>query len=271
MNLFPDRVVIEPTAQCNLSCAMCPRRFLQLPDGMMSLRRWKLLIDELLEWNPKAIVLPFWRGEPLMNPYLHDMLRYAVDRGVGIHLSTNGHLMSRSLANIMAELEFVSFSIHDDICAKRAQDFLAFKGAARVVVQASFVENEITVGRYMRKYLADPLLGGFDAIRLFREHSRQGVFGHCSGTGRRHLCPKLKDTMVVSVNGYVSRCNHLWCVNERLNVFERSMISCWEASDHIVTIEDYPDKLCQECDQWNGHTQGERWSKFEKGVKYEIF
>ena len=65
---YPRRIVTELTPQCNLSCSMCPRNYIQTKDGYMSKDLWRCLVDDIAKNEPDAIVLPFWRGESLLHP-----------------------------------------------------------------------------------------------------------------------------------------------------------------------------------------------------------
>ncbi len=76
---YPHRIVIELTPQCNLSCSMCPRNYVQTNDGYMSKDLWQRLIDDIAKTEPDAIVLPFWRGESLLHPHFIELIKYALN------------------------------------------------------------------------------------------------------------------------------------------------------------------------------------------------
>ncbi|WP_291321135.1 radical SAM protein [Desulfonatronospira sp.] len=111
---FPSRIVLELTPDCNLSCPMCPRQHIKLEESYMTWEMYKKLLDEIQEENSQAVVLPFWRGESCMHPEFLEMLDYALSQDFRIHLSTNGHFMSREHMEVFYRCEFVTFSLHTD-------------------------------------------------------------------------------------------------------------------------------------------------------------
>lgn len=91
---FPFMLQVEPTSLCNLSCTLCPtgRHELNRPYRHMRLNEFKSLIDDM-ERYLLFLVLWDW-GEPLMNPELPSMIRYASERGIQTVTSTNAHFLN---------------------------------------------------------------------------------------------------------------------------------------------------------------------------------
>lgn len=53
---FPNRITVELTNQCNVSCTFCPRQSVDMKIGFMSMELYKKIIDEasdhcLLNWS----------------------------------------------------------------------------------------------------------------------------------------------------------------------------------------------------------------------------
>ena len=91
---FPFMLQIEPTSLCNLSCPLCPtgRHELNRPYRHMRLNEFKSVIDDM---EPYLLFLILWDwGEPLMNPELPAMIRYAAKRGIQTVTSTNAHFLN---------------------------------------------------------------------------------------------------------------------------------------------------------------------------------
>src|SRR6516165_7892056 len=85
---------IAVTNSCNASCDFCNFALGKVPKGQL---RW---IDA--EQLPKALdilhsrhvrYVSFFGGEPLLHPRLPEMIRTAVDKGMGTALITNGCLL----------------------------------------------------------------------------------------------------------------------------------------------------------------------------------
>jgi MoaA/NifB/PqqE/SkfB family radical SAM enzyme len=91
---FPTIIQIEATNHCNLRCVSCPSAAsLNRPRGDMDLSIFKKIIDELSDY---LLLIIFWDwGEPFLNPYAYEMIRYAHDSGVKLVSSTNGQLFGK--------------------------------------------------------------------------------------------------------------------------------------------------------------------------------
>ncbi len=164
---YPQRIVIELTAACNLSCSMCPRKHIKEKDGHISRDLWKRLIDEILSESPRSIILPFWRGESLLHPDFIGLMEYASNKSARLHISTNGVLATGDHAKVLSDCEFVTFSVHNKIGYERAKEFLTRKRGENPVIQISFVKNEKTTDEICAALINSSDLAGFDSIRIY--------------------------------------------------------------------------------------------------------
>ena len=78
---FPNRVTIELTNRCNVSCTFCHRQVVNMALGDMSFELYKKIIDEMAEHLPIKMV-PFFRGETIMHPEFVKFMRYAKGKGI---------------------------------------------------------------------------------------------------------------------------------------------------------------------------------------------
>ena len=114
---FPIHLDIEATSNCNLLCTMCPRTDM-VQDGTF----WKVrnfdydlftrLVDEGVE-NGLCSIKFNYLGEPLMNPRIVEMVRYAREKGVlDVMFNTNATLLTEKTARqlIAAGLDKLFFS-----------------------------------------------------------------------------------------------------------------------------------------------------------------
>lgn len=270
---YPKRIVIELTPICNLLCSMCPRKYIEIPNGHMTCYLWKRLIDEILETSPEAIIIPFWRGESLLHHDFIGFMNYALDRSLRIHISTNGHLLTKDKADVLTRCEFVTFSIHTMQGYKHAEDFLSLKKGGKPFTQLSFVKGEKTEGMLLKPLVISPVLKGFDSVRLYEEHSMGGVFGQSdvSPASPRIFCQKLVDTIVIAYDGKASRCNHIWKPEDEIDLNNISIEEAWLSSGLQHIRSNHPDERCMPCDQWSGHTCGESWRFLNGSVAHQVF
>jgi MoaA/NifB/PqqE/SkfB family radical SAM enzyme len=129
LNNFPLNVDIELSSLCNLRCRMCNWGFdpEENPDpeslhkfqqfkrsaGSMSFSLFKAVIDEVVKENGFAVKLN-WRGEPIINQKIGEMIKYAKEQGVlEVLINTNAALLTDSFARkiIDAGLDQIIFSI----------------------------------------------------------------------------------------------------------------------------------------------------------------
>jgi len=90
----PTHLTLEPTALCNLRCALCPvTKGMTRPKGHMDTDLFRRLIDEIGDY---LLLIMFWDwGEPLFHPKAYEMIHYAHSRNIKVITSSNGHLLAR--------------------------------------------------------------------------------------------------------------------------------------------------------------------------------
>ncbi|MCX6028255.1 MAG: radical SAM protein [Chloroflexi bacterium] len=90
----PDRLYIESTNICNLSCIMCPtgRKEQVRKKGTMDFELFKSIVDQMAPWV-QATTLHIW-GEPMLHPRIFDMIAYCRQQGLRSEISTNATLLN---------------------------------------------------------------------------------------------------------------------------------------------------------------------------------
>jgi MoaA/NifB/PqqE/SkfB family radical SAM enzyme len=195
-------------------------------------------------------------------------MRYALDKNIRLHISTNGIKAKGSMAQSLARCEFVTFSLHTQDGFENALGFLALRRNGKPVTQVSFVRNELTTASICKSLLASVDLSGFDSLRIYEEHSANRADGSLklSRNSIRTFCPKLKDTLVIAWDGAVSRCNHLWETDQQFT--GKSIAEIWRSLEFDLLRQDYPDEKCAACGQWSGHTCGEVFRKVDGKIEH---
>jgi len=114
--LIPKRLTIETVFGCNASCTMC---VIDLPTkrkkGIMPLEMSKYILDELAPYKNQIEMLDlFGLGEPLLDPYIFQRIKYAKEKGFrNIAISTNADLLDKEKQRKLLEtgIDTVLFSI----------------------------------------------------------------------------------------------------------------------------------------------------------------
>jgi MoaA/NifB/PqqE/SkfB family radical SAM enzyme len=102
---------VEATTVCNLNCEICLRKELGRPDKSLPLGDFKRILGS---GSFRYVGLHGW-GEPLLNPDLFEMVRYAESRGVSTNLTTNGTPIHKHSNEIFRSgLMEIAFGVYDE-------------------------------------------------------------------------------------------------------------------------------------------------------------
>lgn len=151
---FPSHIDIEAASACQMRCPMCYTTY--LPDELKGLMKWDLytrIIDEAAARRVYSVKLS-WRGEPLLNKRLVDMVKYAKDRGIKeVAFLTNAELLTHEISEKLVDAGLDWMSISADGVGEVYNE----------IRSPAIFEETVERVRYMRKYrdckgLAKPLL-----------------------------------------------------------------------------------------------------------------
>jgi radical SAM protein with 4Fe4S-binding SPASM domain len=280
---FPNRVTLELTNHCNLSCSMCPRKYMKGPKGYLSFSLFKKAVDEISDHNGSALV-PFFRGESLLHPGCVNMLAYAKKKNIGpIQFTTNGTIMNENIARNLIDLEidFISFSVDSidpraygeirkgadlNVVLKNIDFFCNLKKEGKLSkpeVQVSVVKTNDTsrgVDDFIRFWE-----NRVDRVRVYKEHSQDGEFGSLAKSEKENLsesrqpCLKPFTDIVIYWNGSVALCNHDWDRADALGSLNDNSISeIWHGDPYEKVREAHLgreklESVCENCDHWKAY------------------
>lgn len=114
---FPTHLDIEASSVCQLLCPMCKTTEMMKSGinffGFMELNLYKKIIDECAR-NPLLYSIKLsWRGEPLLNPNIIEMVSYAKEKKIkDIAFLSNGERLNSKLTEglVNAGLDWISIS-----------------------------------------------------------------------------------------------------------------------------------------------------------------
>jgi Predicted Fe-S oxidoreductases len=96
-------VVWNVTRRCNLKCIHCYSNSQNIHySDELNTNEGKELISDLASFGCPVIL--FSGGEPLMRKDLPELIRFAVDKGVRVVISTNGTLITKNMASIFGKI-----------------------------------------------------------------------------------------------------------------------------------------------------------------------
>jgi len=83
---------VDILSSCNLKCASCPHSIedTDVPKGSMTLDKFKEVFDKIIKDSPSVSHLSLYSwGEPLLHPYLDQIIDYVHKKNVAVALSSN--------------------------------------------------------------------------------------------------------------------------------------------------------------------------------------
>ena len=282
---FPNRITVELTNVCNVSCTFCPRQSLHMEMGYMDMELYHKIIDEASEHLPVKLVF-FFRGESLLHPDFMELLKYAKDRGIGpIQFATNAYAMSEKISKKLVEsgIDFISFSLDtlnpeiyrqtrengnldvsmynvrylSRLCKERRKN-----GLKVPVLQVSTIEiDEYMEGQkdfieYWKQYV--------DIVRVYYEHDDKGKFRNTDvqkyverEVAERKPCRKVFTDMLIYWDGQLALCNYDWRGELKgLNVHHMTLKEAWDSPIYEgirkmhLEGELSETLMCKGCEHW---------------------
>jgi MoaA/NifB/PqqE/SkfB family radical SAM enzyme len=127
---FPPRSIwVETTTRCTLKCEFCAHRNLKRKQEHIPFETFRKIIDSidemLTEYGDRELTevsLTRW-GEPLLNPDIGRLIRYAKSKNLYTYLPTNGTVLTKDKRNMILEsgLDKMNISVDtiDDVRHKK--------------------------------------------------------------------------------------------------------------------------------------------------------
>lgn len=230
---FPLHLDIETTNICNLLCPMCPRT-IQIDNGTyvdigtMSMDFYKKIIDEGARNGLCSIKLNFL-GEPLLDKYIVERVKYAKDNGIiEVMFNTNATMLTEEMSHNLLEagLDSIYFSVDSasknifekirvnadfDTVVKNIQNFVKIKNEGNykhVQTRTSMTvmpSNKHEVEEYTKFWL--PILGIVGYGEWVEHTSTQGVIEEYNPD---FVCSQPFQRMFIMYDGICTPC----CVDD---------------------------------------------------------
>ena len=280
---FPNRITVELTNDCNVSCTFCNRQKIDMKIGYMKEELFYKIIDEAAQHLPIKLV-PFFRGEPLMHPQVIDFIKYAKEKGIGpIQMASNALLLDERMQDALIEsgIDFISFSLDttdkeiyscsrltgDLEISERNVESMGRKCKARkeMGLQAPTLQvSTIDLEEYRpsQKEFIEKWKQYVDIVRVYEQHDEKGRLVNPDTQKKldilseRMPCRKVFTDMIIYWDGRLALCNYDW--DEKRDVGNVSNMSLQEAWDSNVYEEirqmhltgTFDNIICKDCHHW---------------------
>ena len=110
---FPRHIDIETSSACQMRCPMCAQHLMNdVEKGNMDFALYKEIVDECARNGVYSIKLS-WRGEPLLNRKIIEMVRYAKHKKIpDVAFLTNGERLNAGMIESLIDsgLDWISIS-----------------------------------------------------------------------------------------------------------------------------------------------------------------
>ena len=104
---FPlDRLYLEYTNRCNMSCAFCPYPLQRRPKGRLRFELCRNIVDQVVSDGITDLIEVTGYGEPLLNPEWENISRHIIASGLRLNLTTNGALLTDPVSERVAACGF---------------------------------------------------------------------------------------------------------------------------------------------------------------------
>ena len=241
---MPLHLDIEATSYCNLRCTFCDRQIL-VDKGMlgsMDMVLFRLILDQFDDINRLWGVKLSYRGEPLLNKNIPEMIRYAKSRGVlDVYFNTNAMLLTESICRAIIEAGLDRISISIDGTDRDSYESVRVGAKFDIVVRN--IETLLKIRDEMHSLTPKVRI---QTVRLpgvneksyydkWREYADEVAMLEYTDESRREMgistpwaCPQLWQRLTVEWDGSVFACNNDSTRGLYLgNAKERSINDCW--------------------------------------------
>jgi radical SAM protein with 4Fe4S-binding SPASM domain len=219
---FPSHLDVETASACQMRCPMCYTTYMdESLKGIMKYELFTKIIDEAVTLGIYSIKLS-WRGEPLLNKKILDMVKYAKSKGIKeVAFLSNAEFLTKDMAEALVDagLDWLSVSadgtgdIYNEIRrpaifeetlerVKYMKQYRDGKGLTRPLLRVqsimSAVENNPEEFKEAWTNIVDRINIIADESRNFDEKDLQ--------FDRHFVCAKPWQRMTIAYDGRVHQC-----------------------------------------------------------------
>jgi radical SAM protein with 4Fe4S-binding SPASM domain len=265
---FPSHLDIETASACQMKCPMCWTTYMDnSKKGIMSFDLYKRIIDEAVKNKVYSVKLS-WRGEPMLNKNLIQMIRYAKESGIHeVAMLSNGERMTPKLGEeiVHSGLDWISFSFdgmkdtYDVIRApakfeetvERIRLIRQYRdriGSKKPLIR---VQSLLSVIRDRADEFLDIWEGIADKVNFISDQSRDFEVSELAHDPN-YSCPTMYQRMSINHEGLVHQCISDYNGTMILgNVKEQSLYQIWHGEQYRKLRQWFTEhtalKNCQAC------------------------
>lgn len=89
------KIYIEVTNRCNLKCDFCVLNSRKIKD--ISISEFETILNKITGYTEEIYLHVL--GEPLLHPYINELIKMAKEKGIDVNITTNGYLIDKLKVN----------------------------------------------------------------------------------------------------------------------------------------------------------------------------
>lgn len=249
---MPLHLDIESTSRCNLRCSFCDRQILVERNmiGDMNMNLFKHIMDQFDEKNRLWGVKFSYRGEPLLNKNIPEMIKYAKSRGVlDVYFNTNAMFLDEDICEkiIYAGLDRISISV--DGIDKQSYEKVRIGASYETLIENLNILNKTkksknsSIPKIRIQTVKLPGINADEYINKWSGYADEVAMLEYTDESHRitdiqedWACPQLWQRLTIEWDGSVYACNNDSLKKLYLgNASERSIHDCWH-DDRLMDI-----------------------------------
>lgn len=281
---LPKSISLDLSPACNKVCDKCQFHSPKSPYANL-IKRGEIMpkelayriLNEASSWNPKPSIATSFSGEPLIYPYLFDVLKHAKNLGFNVSITTNGAALTENVIRKIIDLGIDSVIVSLDTLDDEIYSLLQSPG------KLSQVKNNILRLVNLRKPGKPPFIGLHftmeernknefekyldfwgDKVDSVSRTIQQNQFAACQcvlplwfPVGKKQACHSAWNNLYIRWNGDISFCGFdIDGKTSKLNICNKSLIEIWNSKEfwgwrEALLNNDFSLLYCKACPDWS--------------------
>lgn len=289
---FPSQMIVDVTEVCNLACIHCAHRLFRKSEHysgcFLSPELNSKLVDEVQERGQGSTIHIRYssNGEPLLNPHIRQMVKYAVrNSGVTVSLTTNGTLLNEKTTEQLLATGVNLIDISIDAFTPETYSKIRVNGKLGITrknvlrllqmarqtsiptkVVVSYIEQQENIHETedFKAFWED---NGADYVVIRRLHSNSGALidiakrmRKVNTQGIRKPCVYPWERIVLNARGFLSYCPADWTLRSTISGADYRFSTIYETwkgdfyrklREAHLTNNFASHQFCAQCPDWS--------------------
>ena len=240
-----SQVLLETRTDCNLKCKFCPQAHFIRPLKSIDWNIFTKVMDELAEMEFSGRVALYMTNEPLIEPRLIEMMKYARSKSARffIDITTNGKNLSSKLLDELFSSGLDNININDYRSNRETSPDKISKSLEKII--HDFKSNpKITYNKRSTKEVLSNYAG------TIKDSNRKLLSEYCNYPFRK---------LAISAEGNIILCCNDYTYNTNFgNVLNESLSDIWNSEKlnnyRSNLLNEIRDGICNGCDEYQNYS-----------------